>query len=137
MRGTTLLALGLSLAGAYGSVCVAQDMTALPKVIVIEREFMKPGKTGMVHEKAESAFVEAMTKAKSPTHYFALTSMSGTERALFLIAYPSFDAWQKERAAMGANAGFGAAMDHAGLMDGELQTSRDDAVLMSMDDYSL
>jgi hypothetical protein len=138
MRATTWLALGLSLAGVCGSVCSAQETaTTLPKVLVIEREYMKPGKTGMVHEKAESAFVEAMAKAKSPTHYFALTSMSGTQRALFLISYPSFEAWQKEEETMSTNAAFGAAMDHAGLVDGELQTSRDDGVLVRMDEYSL
>jgi hypothetical protein len=136
MRGISWLALGLSLAGAYGSVCCAQD-TTLPKVIVIEREYMKPGKTGAVHEKAESAFVEAMMKAKSPTHYFALTSMSGTQRALFLISYPSFDAWQKSEESMRTNASFGAAMDHAGMMDGELQTSRDDGVLVMNEELSL
>jgi hypothetical protein len=138
MRGTTWLALGLSLAGVCGSVCSAQEAAAtLPKVLVIEREYMKPGKTGMVHEKTESAFVEAMTKAKSQTHYIALTSMSGTQRALFLISYASFDAWQKDSEMMEKNAAFAAAMDRAGLADGELQTSRDDNVFVRMDDLSL
>jgi hypothetical protein len=47
-------------------------------------EFIKPGKGGAPHEKAESAFVQAMTRAKWPTHYLAVNSLSGKARALFL-----------------------------------------------------
>ncbi len=64
-----------------GSAMVAQDAPSAevippPKVLVIEREFVKPGKSGSIHAKSESAFVNAMTAAKWPTHYLAAESMS-------------------------------------------------------------
>ena len=67
-----------------------------PKVLVIDREFTKPGKDGAPHEKTEGAFVAALTAAKWPTHYFAATSMSGRPRALFFFGYDSFAAWEKD-----------------------------------------
>ena len=38
-----------------------------PKVLVITREFLKPGRAGEVHKKAEAAFVQAMSSAKWPS----------------------------------------------------------------------
>ena len=64
--------LGLSIAVTCACVTVAQDKSqgsaTIPKVLQITREYVKPGKTGMVHDKAESVFVNAMTRAKWPTH---------------------------------------------------------------------
>ncbi len=92
LLGATLLCGGLSLAAA-------QEMTGLtppPKVLLVYREFLKPGKGGALHEKAESAFVQAVTRAKSPTHYLAMNSLSGKNRALFFLPYDSFEAWEKD-----------------------------------------
>src|SRR5712664_3428914 len=50
----------------------------------------KPGKSGAAHERTESAFVQAMKRAKWPTHYLAVESLSGKSRALFLTGYDSF-----------------------------------------------
>jgi hypothetical protein len=94
--------------------------TPPPKVLVIDREVLKMGKTSNAHVKTESAFVSAMTAAKWPTHYFALESMSGASRALFLIGYPSFAAWEKDNAAMAKNATLTSAFDRAVQADGEL-----------------
>ena len=53
---------------AGGGVLAAQEMSGAamppPKVLVIFREFVKPGKTGMTHEKSESTFVQALARAK-------------------------------------------------------------------------
>ena len=104
-----------------GSAMVAQDMPAgPPKVLVIEREWVKPGKTDSMHQKTEAAFVNAMTAAKWPTHYFAAQSMSGKPRVLFFVGYPSFEAWEKDNHAMEKNATLAAAWDHAEAADGEL-----------------
>src|SRR5882672_11505015 len=70
-------------------VAAAQEMPGPPKVLVIQRELLKPGRAGATHLKTESAFVQAMTAAKWPTHYFAAESQSGESRAIFLIGYPS------------------------------------------------
>jgi hypothetical protein len=135
------LMLGLALMLGAVSIAAAQEMasgvTPPPKVLVIEREFLKPGKMGSVHERSESAFVQAFTRAKWPTHYFALDSMSGKPRSLFLIGYDSFDAWEKDYQAMQKNPALAAAMDRAGLADGELQSDADQSVLTYSEEYSL
>jgi len=102
-----------------GGAMVAQDM-APPKVLVIDREFTKPGKDGSPHQKSESAFVSALTAAKWPSNYFAMTSMSGRPRALFLFAYDSFAAWEKDNQAMDKNAVLSATLDRLNVADGAL-----------------
>jgi hypothetical protein len=74
----------VSLGVTCSCVAAAQDKPSIPKILQITREFVKPGKAGTAHEKAESAFVQAMSRAKWPTHYIGLTSLSGKSRALFL-----------------------------------------------------
>ncbi|MFY9531403.1 MAG: hypothetical protein WBC04_05690 [Candidatus Acidiferrales bacterium] len=91
----------------------------------ITREYTKPGKAGMVHDKTESAFVQAMTRAKWPTHYVAMTSLSGKQRALFLTQYASFEAWEEDSAAVEKNTALSAALDRASMADGELLDSED------------
>jgi hypothetical protein len=108
-----------------------------PKVLTIIREFVKPGKTGMVHEKTESAFVQAFERAKWPTHYLAVTSLSGKSRALFLVGYDSFAAWEKDNQATAKNAALSAALDRAGMADGELLTGVDGGTFVYRPEQSL
>ena len=72
MRTSIKFAVALSLAATYAYVATAQEApsgsSSIPKVLQITREFVKPGKAGMAHDKSESAFVDAMTSAKWPTH---------------------------------------------------------------------
>jgi len=110
---------------------------AIPKVLQIMREYTKPGKGGMVHDRAESAFVQAMARAKWPTHYLALTSLSGKSRALFLTQYATFEAWEKDSAAVDKNAALSAALDHASMADGELLDSTDQGLFLFNDEMSL
>jgi len=91
-----------------------------PKVLVIDREYTKPGKGGGPHEKSEGVFVSALAAAKWPTHYLAATSMSGRPRALFMAGYPSFEAWEKDNLAYEKNPALSAALDHDSVVDGEL-----------------
>src|SRR5690348_9987537 len=67
-----------------------------PKVLAITREFLKPGRAGEIHKKAETSFVQAMSSAKWPTHYLAVTSLTGRPRALFFTRYDSFADWEKD-----------------------------------------
>jgi hypothetical protein len=127
---------GCLLFGALGTV-VAQETTPPPKVLAISREFVKPGKSGGPHEKAESAFVQAMTKAKWPTHYLAVSSVTGKSRVLFLTGYDSFDAWEKDVQAMQKNAALSAALDRASVADGDLLSDFDSSALVYNDEYSL
>jgi hypothetical protein len=108
-----------------------------PKVLVIFREFIKPGKSGAPHVKTESAFVQAMTAAKWPTHYIAADSMSGQPRSLFFTGYDSFEAWEKDNKAVEKNATLAAALDRAAVADGDLLASADGSALVYREDYSL
>jgi hypothetical protein len=133
MRRFGRFVVALSLAATYACVTAAQETpsgsSSIPKVLQITREFVKPGKAGMVHDKAESAFVDAMARAKWPTHYIGMTSLSGKSRSLYLTSYESFDAWQKDTEAVTKNATLSAALERASVADGELLDSVDQAYL--------
>ena len=131
----------MSLVVACSCIAAAQENSpgnvSMPKVLVIMREYTKPGKSGMAHEKTESAFVQAMTRAKWPTHYLGTTSLSGKDRALFLTSYASFEAWEKDNVATEKNTALSAALDRAAMADGELLDSEDQGVFVFRDDLSL
>jgi hypothetical protein len=129
-----LLFLGSCVASAQEA---ADETMAPPKVLVIQREYLKPGKSGSLHEKSESAFVRAMAAAKWPTHYFAADSLSGPSRALFFVGYPSFEAWEKDNLATQNNATLSAALDRASIADGELLTSYESSAYLYRPDLSL
>lgn len=134
--------LGVSMATAACGWLVAQDMSTPamsgpPKVLEIQREYLKPGKAGMIHDKSESSFVQAMTKAKWPTHYVALNSLSGKSRALYLVGYDSFADWQKDNDATAKNAALSAELDRLEQSDGELLTDVDQFVFYYQPDLSL
>ncbi|MGI8772081.1 MAG: hypothetical protein ACR2JE_11670 [Acidobacteriaceae bacterium] len=140
----SLVALGLLFAGlsfAGPSTAAAQEqpggVTPPPKVLVIMREFLKPGKAGTLHQKSESAFVQAFTNAKWPEHYLGMDSLSGKSRALFIAGYDSFDAWQKDVDAVQKNATLAAALDSAQAADGELLTSYESSTWTYREDYSV
>ena len=107
-----------------------------PNVLVIQRELLKPGKGGMLHERSESAFVQAFANAKSNSHYFALDSLSGPTRSLFLLAYNNFADWEKDRTTMSNDKVLNAAIDHANEMDGDLLAGYDSTTLMLRPDLS-
>lgn len=108
-----------------------------PNVLVIHREYLKPGKGGMLHDRSESAFVHAFGEAKSPYHYFAMDSLSGVARTLFFFSYNTFADWEKENAAIESNKDLAAKVDHASLMDGDLLASYDASAMTLRPDLSL
>jgi hypothetical protein len=111
--------------------------TPPPKVLVITREFLKPGKTGAAHEKAESLYIEALNRAKSSVRYIGAESLSGKPRALFFSGYPSLAAWQEAEAAERSDPALAAAIARAALADGELLESTDRSVWLFDADNSL
>jgi hypothetical protein len=130
------LCLALGLAG--GSA--AQDkskMMGVPKVLTVTREFVKPGRTGADHDRAESVFVKAMTAAKWPTHYLGLNSLSGKQRCLFLSGYDTFEAWEKDNAGIQKNATLAGALDRASVADGALLDAMDQSVWVFREDQSM
>ena len=134
LLGATLLSAGVNLAVAQET---PEGTTPPPKVLLIDREFTKPGKSGAVHEKSESAFVQAFARAKWPTHYFAATSLTGKNRTLFFVGYDSFAAWEKDAMAQQMNSALSAATDRAALADGDLLTETDAGVFTYNEDQSL
>lgn len=133
---TGLLLGSYLLVGGLG-VAVAQEPPLPPKVLSIAREFVKPGRAGALHEKAESAFVQAMTHAKWPTHYLAVSAITGKPRVLFLTGYDSFEAWEKDVLAEQANPTLSAALDKAAVADGDLLSDVDASALVFHEEYSL
>ena len=131
-----LLVSSLLIAGV-STIAAQEKSQGPPKVLTVIREFLKPGKGGMVHERSESGFVQAFARAKWPTHYLAVTSMSGKPRALFLIGYDSFAAWEKDNQATEKNATLSQALDRAGAADGELLSDVDGGTSVYRPDYSL
>ena len=108
-----------------------------PKVVLVQREFLKPGKFGSAHEKTEGAFVQAFTRAKWPTHYFAVSAMTGKPRVLFLVGYDSFEAWEKDNAATDNNKALSASLDRALSADGDLLSGQDQTIMVYNDEESL
>jgi len=122
MKTRTFVSVALSsLFVASAAIAAAQDAGPMspPKVLVIDREYLKPGKSGSQHVITESAFVKAAKDAKWATHYMAMDSMSGPNRALFIFPYESFEAYGKDQEMLSSGA-FGAANDAASIADGAL-----------------
>ncbi len=124
---------------AFVGTLIAQDQASMapPKVLVIVRENLKPGKAGTLHEKSESAFVNAFKAAKWPQHYLAVDSQSGNPRSLFLVGYDSFAALEKDVKATQKNAVLSAALDRATAADGELLSSYETSTFTYREDQSL
>jgi hypothetical protein len=138
MKNLGRIALGVCV--GIGFVCAAtaqEKAAAVPKVLQVTREYVKPGRTGMAHDKTESAFVSAMKRAKWPTHYLGMTSLSGKQRALFLTMYDSFEAWQKDSDGVAKDGTLSAALDKAAMADGDILESEDQAVLYYQEEMSL
>jgi hypothetical protein len=135
------IALPLLLVGFVSSVTPtvsAQDKT-IPsqKILTIQREFTKPGKEGAAHEKSEAAFAQAMAAAKATDYYYALASLSGRPRVLFVSAYPSFADIEAERKKVNGNASLSAELDRVNEADGDLLAESNSSMWVRRDDLSL
>jgi hypothetical protein len=108
-----------------------------PKVLVIQREFTKPGKGGALHEKTEAAYIHAMAAAGAKPRYLAMVSLSGSSRALFFSGYPSLAAWEEENKSVERDATLSAALDRANVADGDLLSETNSSVWIRRDDLSL
>lgn len=106
-----------------------------PKVLQIYREEVKVGK-GPAHVKVEKEFVAAAAKAKWPTHYLAMTTVTGPSEAWFLTGYASFAAWEKDREDTDKNTAFTADLDRLVAKDGELLSNGRSLVASLREDLS-
>ena len=135
MKILSPVVLGLSLAVA-GSIQAAAQDTSSYKVLQIIREDTKPGKGGPAHDKTESAFVQAMEKAKFPAHYLAMSSMSGKARTLYLSLYDSFADWQKNDQIVDKDPVLSAELARASAADGELLDQIESAIFTTVPEMS-
>ena len=130
----------LMFAGAIVANAQDKEMEGMhhpPKVLVVMREWVKAGKSGAPHEKTEALFVQAFARAKWPTQYIGMESLSGKSRALFLTGYDSFGAWEKDTMAVAKNAALSAAISHASEVDGALLDGTDQMTYFYRGDLSL
>ena len=130
------LTLGLLFSAPLALHAQMNAMDGPPKVLVLDRELLKPGKAGALHEKSESNFVRASMAAKTKNYYFGMDSLSGASRSLFLFPYPSFEAWEKQTLADRKNATLTAAIDHAFNVDGELLSAYEQSAFNLRPDLS-
>jgi hypothetical protein len=126
----------LPLAAVLGPTLQAQE-DGPPKVLVIDREFLKPGKAGAQHNRTESAIVKAFTDANVAYPYFALDSLSGPSRSLFMFGYDSFADWQKQTTAIPGNPALAAKLDQANQADSDLLSVYESAAAVLRPDLSL
>jgi hypothetical protein len=123
MNKLSPILLGLSLAVAGNGMSAAQDSSSAtvstPKYLQVVVEYTKPGKGGLAHDKTESAYVQAMTKAKFPIHYVAFNAMTGKARTIYLSHFDSFDAVQKANKIFD-NPATAAEFERLNVADGEL-----------------
>lgn len=78
-----------------------------------------------------------MAKAKWPTHYLAVSALTGRSRVLFLTGYDSFDAWEKDYVATMKNSALSAMLDRAMVSDGDLLSDYDQSVGVYSEEQSL
>ena len=90
-----------------------------PKMIVIYREEVRPGK-GAAHAANEAAWAASFTKNQAPVHWLAMSSVAGPNEAWFLSAQESWEAYQREENAVDASATLTAEQDKFSAQDGEL-----------------
>jgi hypothetical protein len=77
-----------------------------------------------------------MARANWPTHYLAMTAVTGPSEAWFLTGYPSFAAWEKDRDDTDKNTALTAELDRLIEKDGELLTNGRSLVAFLREDLS-
>ena len=138
MRRSLLLAPVALLLGASSPAAVLAQEPASggpPKVLQIFVESVKPGK-GAAHARVEAGWPEAFRKAKWPTHYLAMTSMTGPSEAWFLSGYDSYAAWEADQKHMEQTPALTRETDRLAAQDGELLSGTKGLVAVYREDLS-
>jgi hypothetical protein len=136
-RCSTALPLLISLSCSAPFALLAQDVLPTAKVLVISREYTKPGKDGAPHQMVEGAYPRALAAGKIPNHYYALVSLSGPPRALFFHGYSSFAEMTAAGRGATSDSTLSATLDRTNAADGDLLSSKDYSVWVKRDDLSL
>jgi hypothetical protein len=131
------LPLLISLSFGAPLAVLAQDVLPSAKIVVISREYTKPGKDGASHQMVEGAYPRALAAGKVPNHYYAAVSLSGPPRALFFHGYSSFAEMAAENKAATSDSTLSATLDRTNAADADLLSSKDYSVWVKRDDLSL
>jgi hypothetical protein len=110
-----------------------QSESKSDKYLLIEREMLKPGKSG-AHARTEQAWTRAYQQAKSREYYTGLSSLTGPDRALFLIPFASLAEWQSKMDEIGPSSQ--TLIDKANEADGENLSSSEMALFEIRPDLS-
>jgi hypothetical protein len=119
------------------TVLFAQDILPAAKLLVISREYTKPGKDGAPHQAVEGAYPKALEAAKIPNHYYAAVSLSGPPRVLFFHGYESYAEWAEQRQGTTNDQTIPGTLARTTAADGDLLSSKDYSVWAKRDDLSL
>jgi len=92
-----------------------------PNFLSITIEMTKPG-VGPAHEKLETGWPQAFTKANWPTHYLAMTSVTGKTEAWFITGYDSAEAAEKDGDAFAHNTTLRTASEQLAQQDAQYLT---------------
>ena len=106
-----------------------------PKVLQIYREEVKPGKSP-AHAVVEAGWPRAFANASWPTHYLAMTSITGPSEAWFATGYESFAAWEADSRNVDKNAALRKELDQLEARDGELRAGERSLVAVFREDLS-
>src|ERR1700733_4093629 len=119
------------------AVLLAQDILPSAKILVISREYTKPGKDGPPHQAVEGAYPRALAAGKIPNHYYAAVSLSGPPRVFFFHGYDSYAEWAQGSTGATTDPTVAATLAHTTAADGDLLSSKDYTVWVKRDDLSL
>jgi hypothetical protein len=92
-----------------------------PNYLNIQVEMTKPG-VGPAHEKLETGWPQAFAKANWPTHYLAMTSVTGKTEAWFITGYDSAEAAEKDGDAFAHNTSLRTASEQLAQQDAQYLT---------------
>jgi hypothetical protein len=134
-RRMAALPLVAAFACSASTLLLAQDIVPSAKLLVISREYTKPGKDGAAHQSVEGAYPKALAAGKVPNHYYAAVSLSGPPRVLFFHGYDSYAEWADQR--QGTDPALASALARTNAADGDLLSSKDYTVWAKRDDLSL
>jgi len=127
------VAVGVCL-GVLGTTVSAQTMLAPHKILILQREVVKPGK-GHAHGLVEAQWAQAFKDAKA-SGWMGMTSLSGETRALFVQGFDSEAAWAANTASVAKNAALSAKSAALADKDGDFLTGAQQAVLKYLPELS-
>jgi len=120
MKRALMCLIAAAIVFAIAAPLAAQETapTPPPKILQIFREEVKPGH-GPAHAKTEAGWPRAFAKAKWPTNYIAMTTITGPTEAWFVTGYESYEAWEKDTQNIEKNAVLQAELDALSGQDGD------------------